>query len=357
MQKESTKISLLKLIQKGLGIDTAIQKDLFWDEIYNEASKQGVSAIVLDGIGKLPPNQRPPQFLLLNWIGEALQSETTYEVQQQAAKEMADLFAFNGIRTYVLKGTVVAECYPRPEHRLSSDLDCFLIPEKGDFCAWEMGNELIKSKGYQVDTIHYINSTFYLPDLTVENHQFMTPFRGNRRLKNMEIMLQGMLSDDKGEDIITNTNLCRPPVMMTALFLIEHAFSHFLHEGLTWRMVLDWMMFSKKHKNEINWGVFETLVDEYGLKMFYISYYRIGQYLLGEMDDSEFSQKDKKMLRDIWNELDLNETAFGIRGKMGLAGNTIRAWWKYHYFSPISMPHALWIQVKEFLFDRHPSLT
>ena len=41
--------------------------------------------------------------------------------------------------------------------------------------------------------------------------------------------------------------------MVTALFLIEHAYSHFLHEGLIWRHVLDWMMFSGKHKDEIDW--------------------------------------------------------------------------------------------------------
>lgn len=35
------------------------------------------------------------------------------------------------------------------------------------------------------------------------------------------------------------TWLYRPPVMVLALFLIEHAYSHFLHEGLIWPMALD----------------------------------------------------------------------------------------------------------------------
>lgn len=43
---------------------------------------------------------------------------------------MALLFENSGIRTYVLKGTVVAECYPNPIHRTSVDMDCFLVPKE-----------------------------------------------------------------------------------------------------------------------------------------------------------------------------------------------------------------------------------
>lgn len=67
----------------------------------------------------------------------------------------------------------------------------------------------------------------------MENHQFMVPFRGNRTLKNLEIFLQSMMLNDKGVDRFEGTWLYRPPVMVSALFLIEHAYSHFLHEGLT----------------------------------------------------------------------------------------------------------------------------
>ena len=62
------------------------------------------------------------------------------------------------------------------------------------------------------------------------------------------------------------------------------------------------------------------------------------------------------MLNDIWAPLDLHETLHGVKGKLGLAGNTWRARWKYRYFSPISMPLALWIQTTGFLFDKNPKL-
>ncbi len=165
-----------------------------------------------------------------------------------------------------------------------------------------------------------------------------------------------MMKDDKGEDRFEGTCLYRPPIMVTALFLIEHAYSHFLHEGLTWRHVLDWMLFSRKHKKEIDWYLLGAMIDEFGFRKFYDSYYKIGKYLLGEVPENDLTKKDNRMLDDVWNDLDLHESDHGLKGKLTLAGNTWRARWKYRFFSEISMIHALWIQTKGVLFIRNPKL-
>lgn len=357
----------LKLLRSGIGQEIeSIPNNINWEEIKALAEKQGLNAVVLDGVEKLPEGQRPPKVFLMQWIGEVLQDESNNAVQQKEAGDMALLFHGNYIRTYVLKGAVVAECYPKPEHRASVDMDCFLLPEKGEFDAWSLGNDIIKTNGFEVSFDFYKNSTFSLPGLTVENHKFFTPFRGNKNLECLEVLLQGMMKEDldgskgtsnsKGSRI-GDTWLYRPPVMVTALFLIEHAYSHFLHEGLTWRHVLDWMMFSKKHKKEIDWYSLDDMIDEFGFRKFYDSFFRLGLYLIGEFQDSGFKFQDKRMLEDIWDELDLHNTVKGLNGKLALVGNTWRAGWKYHHFSEISMLHALWIQAKGVLFIKEPKLS
>lgn len=353
----------LSLVRLGIGYKAIpLIGQVDWVAVEALAIQQGLLGVLTDGIDCLPLNERPPKEVLLQFIGPVIQDESRYAIQQKASVEMALLFHENDIRTYVLKGHVVAECYPRPEHRVSSDMDCYLLPDKSDFDAWSLGNDLIKSGGYDIRTSFYKNSTFFLPGLTVENHKYMTPFRGNKRLGFLEIMLQSMMKDDLRADShvekrrFEGTWLYRPPVMVSALFLIEHAYSHFLHEGLTWRHVLDWMMFSRKHKKDIDWYSLGTMIDKFGFRKFYDSYYKIGKYLMGEVNEAVLSKKDKRMLEDVWAELDLHETTEGIKGKMNLVGNTWRARWKYRYFSEISMLHALWIQVKGFLFMKKPSL-
>lgn len=347
--------SFLQLVQLGIGHHAdRFSSKTDWNELETLAEQQGLMAIVLDGIDKLPVDQRPPQELLLQWIGSVMQLESEYTAQQKAAIKMSILFHKNGIRTYVLKGLMIAECYPKPEHRFSVDMDCFLLPENGELDAWSLGNDLIKNQGYEVSFDYYKNSTFYLPGLTVENHQYMVPFRGNRTLKKLEIILQRLTKSDKGNNIVEGTCLYRPPVMVSAIFLIEHAYSHFLHQGLTWRMVLDWMMFKKKHEKEILWVDFYALIDEFGFRRFYDSYLRIGKHLLGQISDDNLAKVDKRMLADIWAPLDLHDNIAGVNGKISMAGNYWRARWKFRCFSNISWVHALWIQVWGHLFIKNP---
>jgi len=356
----------LNLVRLGIGLKSSgkisINSDSDWNSVFAIAGKQGLSAIMLDGLEGLSLGDKLKQKVFLKCFEEVIQSESIYAIQQKAAAEMALLFHSNGIRTYVLKGAVIAECYPKPEHRNSVDMDCFLLTERKDLDAWAFGNDLIKTNGFDVLTDFYKNSTFCLPGLTVENHRFLTPFRGNRRLKSLELLLQSMIKNDLISDstveerIIEGTWLYRPPVMVTSLFLIEHSYSHFLHEGLTWRHILDWMMFSRKHNNEIDWDSLDALIDEFGFRKFYKSYYNLGQYLIGDIKEDDLTIVDKKMLRDVWNDLDCHETMTGIKGRIASVGNTCRAWWKYRYFSEISMIHDLWNQVKGVLFLKNPTL-
>ena len=350
--------SFLQLVQLGIGAsnDSLFSKDVDWAQLKALADAQGLSAVVLDGVEILSGDNKPPKAFLLEWIGEVLQCEQTYKLHQEVATDMANLFHKNGIKTYILKGRIIAECYPKPEHRVSSDMDCFLLPEQSDFDAWELGNDLIKAKGFEVGTGFYKNSSFLLPGLLVENHQFMVPFRGNKKLTNLEVLLQNLLRSDKGEDRFEGTYLYRPPVMVSALFLIEHAYSHFLHEGLTWRMVLDWVIFSRKHEKEILWCDFDALVEEFGFKQFYDSYVRLGKYLLGKLVEGDLTKVDKKMLADVWAPLDLHETLQGVKAKFQLAGNFWRARWKYKYFTNMNWVCALFEWVAGAIFNRYPTL-
>lgn len=328
-----------------------------WNDLKVLADQQGLAAVVLDGVDKCQNNVRIPAELKLKWIGESLRAESLSSLQCAVAKDVSKLFYRNGIRTYVLKGMIVAECYPKPNHRLSVDIDCYLLPDKGVFDAWSLGNEQIEKKGLKVNRDFYKNSSFEISGVNIENHQYLTPFRGNERLIALEKFLQSQLKQYDGQDVIEGTYLYRPPVMVSALFLIEHAYSHFLHEGLTWRMVLDWLLFSQKQHDEIEWDDFERKVDEFGFRRFYDALTRLGHYLQGEIGDDDLSKPEKKMLEDIWKPLDVHETVRGIKGKLALAGNTWRARWKYKYFSDLSMPQALWIQAKGFLFDKNPKLS
>ena len=350
--------TFLQLVRLGLGASDSLPELEVsdWRTLQNLAYEQGLLAVVLDGAEKFSPELRPKEKASICSVDHLIQTEQQYAIQEHAAMEMALLLHQHGIRTYVLKGAVVAECYPRPEHRLSVDMDCFLLPEEGTEDVWEKGNRIVEDAGFSVARDFYKNSAFHLPGLTVENHRFMTPFRGNARMKRLERMLQAMIADDTGEDSFEGTWLYRPPVMVSALFLIEHAYSHFLHEGLTWRHVLDWQMFSRRHREELDWGAFDAFVDEYGFRQFYDSYCRLGRYLVGELTADGLTPADRRMLSDVWAPLDVHESLHGLKAKLQLAGNYWRARWKYRLFTDMTWIRALSEWVLGAVFERQPRL-
>lgn len=374
----------LRLVRLGLGcaddndnVNLDLNGGVSWQALENVANEQGLLGVMLDGVEKLPRELRPEKKAILQSIGQLIQSEQQYAVQEHAAAEMGLLLHQHGIRTYVLKGAVVAECYPRPEHRRSVDMDCFLVDENVNLDlndnldlnaeVWEKGNRVVEEAGFEVARGFYKNSTFHLPGLAVENHRFMTPFRGNKRLKRLERLLQSMIVNDNdngdGNELglrlkrrFQGTCLYRPPVMVSALFLIEHAYSHFLHEGLTWRHVLDWQMFSRRHREEIAWEAFDGLIDEYGFRKFYDSYSRLGRFLVGELTADGLTPADRRMLSDVWAPLDVHESLHGLKAKLQLAGNYWRARWKYKLFTDMTWLRALAEWVLGAVFERQPRL-
>ncbi len=374
----------LNLVRLGLGAETCrddrkqvvpvtTAEAVDWRALYAMATQQGLSAVALDGLELLTGAggvsgdasaggttagtfKAMDDGIKRRWIGDVMLGEARSAKQWSSAANLAELLGRNGIRTYVLKGAVVSECYPVPSHRVSVDLDCFLLPMAGDDNVWERGNSIVEEAGFKVARDFYKNSTFTLPGLTVENHQFLTPFRGNRCLKQLERVLQALIREDAGSDRMDGTCLLRPPAMASALFLLEHAYSHFLHEGLTWRHVLDWMMFSRRHAETIDWPLLNRWIDEFGFRRFYESFSRLGRMLLGELEEEDLSALDRMMLSDVWARLDLHESVRGFKGKLALAGNTWRARWKYRHFSELSWFQALWIQAIGVLFIRRPRL-
>ena len=57
----------LQLVRLGIGTITkaSIPETLKWNELQTLAERQGLLAIMVDGIEHLPNNQRPPQEVLL----------------------------------------------------------------------------------------------------------------------------------------------------------------------------------------------------------------------------------------------------------------------------------------------------
>ena len=327
---------LLGLVRLALGNEkkVTVPDTVNWKSLVNLAFEQGVSAISVDGLQRLyelHPSLEleldKPEFeeLKYEWFGSIFQAETDFAAYFSAAKSLAKLYADNGVRTLVLKGLAFSECYPVPSHRSSCDLDCYLA---GDY---EKGNQLVELAGVAVDRDYFKNSSFCYEGLHVENHHFFTAFRGSRKAKEYEKLLQQEISATGGRSIF-DSKLLTPPVMFSALFCISHAQTHFLSEGITLRHILDWALFRKRHYDEIDWARFESICKEYGMWQFAQTFTRIGLFLLGESDYSSLTDVDLRLLDDtLYGPRE--EQYRGMKRRVQLVMKSLRSGWKYRHFS------------------------
>lgn len=327
---------LFMLVRIALGKeeDFSLPCVVDWRKVVDLSYEQGVAAIAVDGLQRLYescPNLESeldkPEYegLKYEWFGSVFQAETDFAAYLSAAKSLAKLYADNGVRTLVLKGLVFSECYPVPSHRSSCDLDCYLA---GDY---EKGNQLVEQAGVAVDRDYFKNSSFTYKGLHVENHHFFTAFRGSRKAKEYERLLQREISAIGGRPIF-DSKLLAPPVMFSALFCISHAQTHFLSEGITLRHILDWALFRKRHYDEIDWTCFESVCREYGMWQFAQTFTRIGLFLLGEAEYTSLTAVDLRLLDDtLYGPRE--EQYRGMKRRVQLVMKSLRSGWKYRHFS------------------------
>ena len=353
---------LLKLLRASVLGDTGfvIPENLAWDALIEESNRQGVSVVASDGLQKLYDDgtysdlgDKELRRKKARWFGKTMEYEHRFAGQLAAATKMGKWLASTGIQTVILKGFTVSECYPIPAHRYSADFDCFLIKDGEHLEAYEQGNQVMERHEVAVSRGFYKNSSFKVGSLTVENHKFCVPFRGNEVLRRLEQLLQRMILEGP-LTVFRDTELFEPPLLASALFLTEHAYSHFLHEGLNLRHILDWALFRRRHATDVDWNVFDKYIDEFGFRRFFDAYAHLGEFVLGERET--LTPLEQRMMESVWAGLDLHESVTGFVGKLRLAGNTLRAGWKYRAVSDMSMSRALWIQAKGVLFERNPKL-
>lgn len=252
----------LSLIRLGLGDNNIITSAFInWRDVKSLAEQQGLSAILVDGIERLPGSLRPPKEDLLQMIGGVMQGyELRYEMYRRAIAELAAFYNSHGFRMMVLKGYACSINWPKPEHRPCGDIDIWLY---GDYK--EADAVLKKEKGIEIDNDRQHHTVFDWQGFMVENHFDFTDLHHHKSNAEIERILKNLGQDSTDSLDIYDQTIYVPTPNMHALFLLKHAMAHFASEGMTLRQIIDWGFYVKVHTNEIDWSWLEGVIDKYGM--------------------------------------------------------------------------------------------
>ena len=262
LRVQSLNKTFLSLVRLGIGHRAEALSGLVnWNEVQALAERQGLAAVLVDGIEQLPDSLRPPKELLLQWIGECLQSyEYRYELYRRAIADLAKFYGEHGIKMMVLKGFACSLDWPKPEHRPCGDIDIWQFGEQK-----EADLILSKETGLNIDDSHEHHTIFDWQGFTVENHYDFIDVHHRKSSPELEKIFKELGSDDSVFKDVNDEKVYLPSPNLHALFLLRHMMEHFASTELTLRQLLDWAFFVKKHGKDVDWKWLERILDEFGM--------------------------------------------------------------------------------------------
>ena len=235
----------IELLQLTLGTRESLSRvpsSAEWAAIYDEAERQALAGIMVSGLERLMEVQRPPQDILLQWIGFCQQIESQNVLTTKTCQKVCKRLEHDGYHACVLKGQSNYRYYPQnmKNRRTCGDIDVWVVPNNYG-CKHPVRNVLeYVQANYDINGLCWLHTSHVEKSgVPVEIHlrpSFMSEPCKNRRFQkyfgNIEACRE--YSDLDGEPI---------PVMKVdedVIYQMNHLYRHLLDEGVGLRQVVDY---------------------------------------------------------------------------------------------------------------------
>lgn len=243
---------LLELLQVSLGIRDSLSRvpsSVEWEGLLNESQLQAVSGICVDGIERLPDNQRPPFDILMQWIGLCQIIETQNTLHKSVLIKTRDCLAIGGVKVAFMKGLVCGSRYANHKRRACGDID--FVVEENDFAKTL---DLLETIGtVDRELIHEHHGMAFVDDVQLEPHYKVHNFQNPSVDKAMQKLFAEVFPQKLVEIEIGGEKIPVFPPAFECALLVGHMVNHVYAEGLGLRQVVDLMMFIQKEHEAIKY--------------------------------------------------------------------------------------------------------
>lgn len=334
---------LFALLRMALRFSTAekeaarFSRETDWQALMQLSAEQNVIALAYDGMMQLPPELHPPRKLKINWgvNTELIKERNLYHIK--VIRELADLFAAQGIRMMLLKGRGVAAMYPDPLLREECDIDIYLF---GDF---EKGNELIKENGIELISKNPKHSIFMFKGLQIENHCSFLDTHLFEIDKKLETYLFKYLQVNENSNSEKYYNAFLPAPDFNAIFLLRHAFIHLNMKETTSRHLCDWACFLTKC--EINYKEFQNVMSEVSIRHLSNSFTSLAIQLL-DLSLPYNIKRDEKIERIMLEAMITRVKKYSGNTLLDLFKYRCKRFWEVHNLYKHLYSEYNWVEIK-----------
>ena len=255
------------------GGDLPVEK-VDWPAIFTLANQQKLLPILFEAVRKTPAAEETPA------LCAATKQQVIGQVLNQTVRsaEFADLYQklrSAGLHPIVVKGQLCSRLYPLKDHRITADDDLYIPDTEFMVC-----HEQLLANGLTTDTPAdelstadevsytkkgsplYIELHRHLFDSSEDAHDELNHFFAD--LKPVEI--DGFLAMPPHEHL---------------LYLILHAYKHFVRSGIGLRQFCDIGLWAREYHDEINWQLLHDQCASAHAATFATAAFRIAKDYLG----------------------------------------------------------------------------
>lgn len=259
-------------------INTSASLESIWRLSYIHT----VLPLIYDVVAQAPAGDEAQETLRAYWKQQTLQAVFAQTIRSHAFLELCKAFREAGVKVLVVKGILCRSLYPKADYRTSSDEDCFVSPE--DFASvhnilLQHGLKVTDSAGSEIETAQVVTYADKASGLRIELHRQLFSQDSAAYGKLNEVFAHAMeLAVEVPVEGVPVWSMCPTDHM---LYLLFHAYKHFLHSGFGIRQVCDICVYAERFDAEIEWMQVQKTLASFQTEVFAAALWKIGQEYLG----------------------------------------------------------------------------
>lgn len=312
MRKDNTIEAFFALVRAGLW-ETEVQLTSYGEVDYADilrlAQEQAVVGLVAAGFEHVIDVEVPQQWAL-QFAGQTIQLEQRNKAMNQFIADLVSEMRNADIYTLLVKGQGIAECYERPQWRISGNLDFFLSDsnyEKAKSFLKPLANDGKPERLYSKEIGFYVNSWL------IELHGTLHTGISTRVDKSIDAVQRDVFYAGNVRSWYNgNTQVFLPAADEDVFLVFTHFVKHFYKEGgVTLRQMCDWCRLLYRYRGELDLRILESRIKSAGLMSEWKAFGALAvEYLGMPVEAMLLYSEDKK-----WSKKAEKIEAFILKGR------------------------------------------
>ena len=318
-----------------------------WEEVYRLAEEQSVVGLVLAGIEH--SYVKPPQELLLQWIGEVQIIEQQNKSLNDYLAKLIELLRNKDVYAILIKGQGVAQCYDKPLWRSSGDID--LLLSEGEY---EKAKALLLPLTIDVEKEY---KSFKHQGMTMEGGH-VVELHGTVHSRLSKRIDKGV--DEAQNDVFYGGNVRswhngRTPVFLPGvdsdvIFVFTHILHHFYIEGIGLRQICDWCRLLWTYRSKLDLQLLESRIRKMELMSEWKVFYNLANRCLGMPDygsglmvhDSRYDKKADRVMEFVLESGNFGHNREKTHGKIQSAWSKTKDFARHSRVFPLDSIKFFW---------------